>query len=58
MKVLVTGFEPFGKETINPSLEVIKKLDDKIMESEIIKLKLPTVFGKSIDILENVLEKE
>ena len=58
MKVLVTGFEPFGKETINPSLEVIKKLDDKIMDSEIIKLKLPTVFGKSIDILENVLEKE
>ncbi len=58
MKVLVTGFEPFGKETINPSLEVIKKLDDEIMDSQIIKLKLPTVFGKSIDILENALEKE
>ena len=58
MKVLVTGFEPFGKETINPSLEVIKKLDDKIMDSQIIKLKLPTVFRKSIDILENALEKE
>ncbi len=28
------------------------------MGAEIIKLKLPTVFGKSIDILENALEKE
>ena len=58
MKILVTGFEPFGEEVINPSLEAIKKLDNEIMGAEIIKLKLPTVFGKSIDILENALEKE
>ena len=32
MKILVTGFEPFGEEVINPSLEAIKKLDNEIME--------------------------
>ena len=58
MKILVTGFEPFNDEKINPSLETIKKLDNEIMGAKIIKLKLPTIFGKSINILENVLEKE
>lgn len=25
--VLITGFEPFGGETVNPSWEVVKQLD-------------------------------
>lgn len=27
-KVLVTGFEPFGGERVNPSWEVVRKLAD------------------------------
>ena len=26
--VLITGFEPFGGEAVNPSWEVVKRLDD------------------------------
>lgn len=58
MKVLVTGFEPFGGEKINPALEAVKMLKDEILGAEIVKLELPTVFGKSKEILEKALEKE
>lgn len=51
MKVLVTGFDPFGGEKINPSFEAVKRLPDKIQNAEIIKLEVPTVFYKSIEIL-------
>ncbi len=45
MKVLVTGFEPFGGETVNPSWEAVKLLTDKISGTEIIKKLLPTDFS-------------
>lgn len=51
MRVLITGFDPFGKEKINPSFEAIKRLPDKILDIEIIKLEIPTVFYKSIETL-------
>ncbi|MBN1067754.1 pyroglutamyl-peptidase I [Clostridium botulinum] len=56
MKVLITGFDPFGGESINPALEAIKKLPNIISNAEIIKLEIPTVFKKSLDkIEENIL---
>ncbi|MCL2235151.1 MAG: pyroglutamyl-peptidase I [Defluviitaleaceae bacterium] len=50
-KVLITGFEPFGGEAINPSLEAVKLLPDDIEGVRLVKLPLPVVFGKSADIL-------
>lgn len=58
MKILVTGFEPFGGENINPALEAINRLEDQILGANIIKLELPTVFNKSIERLEKALEEE
>ncbi len=58
MKVLVTGFEPFGGEAINPALEAVKMLKDEILGAKIVKLELPTVFVKSREILERALEEE
>lgn len=58
MKVLVTGFEPFDGEKVNPALEAVNKLDERIAGCRIVKLELPTVFGKSIKILEDTLDKE
>jgi len=49
--VLITGFDPFGGETVNPALEAVMQLPDEIDDIKIIKLELPTVFGKSADIL-------
>lgn len=51
MKILVTGFDPFGGEKINPALEVVKQLPDTIKDAEIIKLEIPTVFHKSADLM-------
>ena len=47
MKVLVTGFDPFGGEKINPAFEAVKLLPDIINNAEIIKVEVPTVFNKS-----------
>lgn len=54
MKILVTGFDPFGNESINPSYEAVKLLPDVIMDAQIIKMEIPTVMNKSI---EKVIEK-
>ena len=58
MKLLLTAFSPFGGEKINPSLEAVKLVKDKIFETDIIKLEVPTVFGKSIKIVAEAIEKE
>lgn len=51
MKILVTGFDPFGGEKVNPALEAVKKLPNTIAGAEIIKLEIPTVFTRSISAL-------
>lgn len=58
MKILVTGFEPFGGESINPSLEAVKLLDNNIAGAEIVKASIPVVFGKSVEKLEEYIKKE
>lgn len=44
-KLLITGFDPFGGESVNPSWEAVKLLPDQIGAYEIHKLQIPTVFG-------------
>ena len=31
MKVLLTGFDPFGGEAVNPALEVVRQLDGAVI---------------------------
>lgn len=57
MKILVTGFDPFGKETINPSIEAVKLLPDEIDGVEIIKLEIPTVFFECADVVHEAMKK-
>jgi pyroglutamyl-peptidase len=51
-QVLVTGFEPFGGEPINPALEAVKKLNKRVIAGhEIVTRELPVVRQASIDAL-------
>ena len=51
IKVLITGFKPFGGEMINPSYEAIKALDRRILDCELYQLELPVVFYESSRII-------
>ena len=43
-KILVTGFDPFGGESINPAYEAVKLLPEQILDARVIPLEVPTVF--------------
>lgn len=53
-KLLITGFDPFGGESVNPAWEAVKLLPDILGEYTLCKLEIPTVFGAAA---EAVLEK-
>lgn len=44
-KMLITGFEPFGGETINPAWEAVRRLPEQLGAYALTKLEVPTVFG-------------
>lgn len=57
-KVLLSGFEPFGGEIINPSLELIKHMRDENWEGvEVHLVQLPVVFGESIQRLKEEISR-
>ncbi len=58
MVVLVTGFEPFGGESINPAFEAVMQLKDFLEDHIIIKKSLPVVFRESLDRLDALIESE
>lgn len=58
MKILLTAFEPFGGESVNPAQEAVAMVSGSVAGAEIIKLSVPVVFGKSIDTVAAALEKE
>lgn len=58
MKILVTGFNPFGEEKINPAFEIIKRLKNIIAGADVVKLEVPTVFEKCIEVAAREIEKE
>lgn len=43
-KLLITGFDPFGGESVNPSWEAVKLLPDRIGDFAVHKLQIPTRF--------------
>lgn len=57
MKILVTGFDPFGDDKINPAIEAVKRLDDEIAGAKIIKVEIPTVFGDCADVVHDAIEQ-
>jgi len=53
-KLLITGFEPFGGESINPSWEAVRKLPEVIGDYRLTRLQVPTIFGKAAEIVLSV----
>ena len=51
--VLITGFEPFDGDAMNPSLEVVRQLDGSVVDDSLRlhALELPCVFGRSLELL-------
>lgn len=53
-RLLITGFDPFGGNTVNPSWMAVEALPEKVGDYTLCKLAIPTVFGKAAAM---VLEK-
>ena len=46
-KLLITGFDPFGGATVNPSWQAVSRLPDQIGDYILCKLEIPTVFTEA-----------
>ena len=46
-KLLITGFEPFGGQTVNPSWEAVAQLPDIIDQWQLHKLRIPVEYGEA-----------
>ena len=56
--ILLTGFEPFGGEEINPSQEIVLALDGGIVHGHrIVGAILPVSFAATVPLLEDLLDR-
>ena len=55
--VLVTGFEPFDKAALNPSWEIARALDGRVLAggARVVAVQLPCVFGDALAALDAAL---
>jgi pyroglutamyl-peptidase len=56
--LLLTGFEPFGGETVNPSWQVAQALHGTQLHGvPVVALQLPCVFGQALTVLREALQR-
>ena len=48
-RLLITGFDAFGGQDVNPSWLAVRSLPDQIGNFDLFKLQIPTVFGAAAD---------
>lgn len=48
MKIMVTGFDPFGGDKINPSWEAVQALPEHIGQIQVQKCRIPTEFEGAV----------
>ena len=46
-RILVTGFEPFGGEQVNPSWEAVRALPDEISGAAVRKFQIPVEYRRA-----------
>jgi len=55
MKALVTGFEPFGGDRVNPSFEALRRLPARLGGLDIATGALPVVYGAALPALREAI---
>lgn len=56
-KMILTAFEPFGDNDINPTTEILNRIPDTVNGMKIIKKVLPVVYTKCFDLLRPLIEE-
>lgn len=57
--ILLTGFEPFGGERINPSQEIVRALDGEVIAGHrVVGAILPVAFAATVPMLEVLLDAQ
>lgn len=59
MRILLTGFDPFGGRGVNPSWEAAQRLDgERVADAVIAVLRVPVVWRESVATIVRELERE
>ena len=58
MKILLTAFEPFAGERVNPAMEAAALLGDSVAGAKLVCISVPVVFGKSVDVVTAAIRRE
>ena len=58
MKILYTGFAPFGGERVNPSFEALRLLPDSLDGAAVLRMELPTTFESAGKLLLDTIGRE
>ena len=58
MKILLTAFEPFAGERVNPAMEAAALLGDRVAGAELVCVSVPVVFGKSVEVVTAAIRRE
>lgn len=56
--LIITGFDPFGGESINPAWEAVKRLPDRVGVFRLTKLEIPTVFTRAAETVLDAARKD
>lgn len=57
-KIMFTGFDPFGKDTTNPSWDAVALLPEETEGAVIVKRHLPVEYDKVAELLRQAIEEE
>jgi len=58
MRALVTGFDPFGGDAINPSWEAVRRLPARTATLDVVTAELPTSFKRAVPALRALIRRE
>ncbi len=55
--VIVTGFEPFGEDTLNPTEKILAQIPSFLFNAKVIKLTLPVVYEEAFNTLQPLIDE-